>query len=102
MIAGLLAQIKAALPDDREVMVPDRGMTSPDLCKAVEALGWHYLFRVQKTVKIMTDQGVLLPYKEVRKGGRWSASGSVFIKRGLPAHVRAIWQLRRALGHQQS
>ena len=95
MIAGLLAQIKAALPDDREVMVQaDRGIgTSADLCKAVEALGWHYLFRVQKTVKIMTDQGVLLPYKEVRKGGRWSASGSVFIKRGrIPAHVRAIWE----------
>ena len=66
---------------------------SPALCKAVEALGWHYLFRVPKTVKIKTDSGILHPYKQVQQGGRWRASGSVFIKRGkLPAHVRAIWE----------
>ena len=95
MIAAMLARLKPVLPDDRPVMVlADRGIgNSPALCKAVEALGWHYLFRVPKTVKIKTDGGILHPYKEVKKGGRWSASGSVFIKRGkLRAHVRAIWE----------
>ena len=95
MIATMLSQIKAVLPDDRTVLVQaDRGIgTSPDLCKAVEKLGWHYLFRVLKTVKIKTESGVVNPYSEVKKGGRWSASGSVFIKRGqIPAHVRAIWE----------
>lgn len=91
----MLAQLKSVLPDDRPVIVlADRGIgNSPALCKAVEALGWHYLFRVPKTVKIKTDGGILHPYKAVNKGGRWSASGSVFIKRGkLLAHVRAIWE----------
>ena len=95
MIASLLEQIKSVLPADRPVLLlADRGIgTSPDLCKAVAALGWNYLFRVQKTVKIKTDGGTLQPYMEVKKGGRWSASGSVFIKRGkIPAHIRAIWQ----------
>ena len=95
MIASLLEQIKSVLPADRPVLLlADRGIgTSPDLCKVVAALGWDYLFRVQKTVKIKTDGGKLQPYMEVKKGGRWSASGSVFIKRGkIPAHIRAIWK----------
>ena len=95
MIAAMLARLKPVLPDDRPVMVlADRGIgNSPALCKAVEALGWHYLFRVPKTVKIRINGEKAHPYKEVKKGGRWSASGSVFIKRGrLPAHVRAIWK----------
>ena len=95
MIAAMLGQLKTGLPDDKPVLVlADRGIgNSPALCKAVDALGWHYLFRVPKTVKIKTDRGTLHPYKEVRKGGRWRASGSVFIKRGkLPAHVRVIWE----------
>ena len=89
----MLSQIKAVLPDDRTVLVQaDRGIgTSPDLCKAVEELGWHYLFRVLKTVKIKTESGVVNPYSEVKKGGRWSASGSVFIKRGqIPPCTRHL------------
>lgn len=95
MIAGMLSQIKSVLPDDRPVLLlADRGIgTSPALCKEVEALGWHYLFRITKQCKILTDAGEFTPYKEVKKGGRWSASGTVFIKRGrIPAHVRAIWE----------
>ena len=95
MIATMLAQLKAVVPDDRQVIVmADRGIgNSPALCRAVEELGWHYLFRVPKTVKVKTDGGVLHPYQEVKRGGRWSASGSVFIKRGkLPAHVRVVWE----------
>ncbi len=70
MIAAMLAQLKTVLPDDRPVMgLADRGIgNSTALCKAVEALGWHYLFRVPKTVKIKTDGGILHPHKEVNKG----------------------------------
>ena len=94
MIANMLSSIKSSIPVGRSVLVmADRGIgTSPALCRAVEALGWHYLFRVQKTVKIETDTAVLQPYQEARRGGDWSASGLVFIKRGrIPAHVRVIW-----------
>lgn len=95
MITGMLAQLKTVLPDDRPALVlADRGIgNSPALCKAVEALGWHYLFRVVKTVKIKTDRGKLLPYAEIKKGGRWAASGVVFITQGrILAHIRAIWE----------
>lgn len=95
MITGMLAQLKTVLPADRPVLVmADRGIgNSPALCKAVAALGWHYQFRVPKTVKIKTENGIMHPYKEVKKGGRWAASGLVFIKRGrIPAHVRVIWE----------
>lgn len=94
MIANMLSAIKSSIPSDKSVVVmADRGIgTSPALCRAVEGLGWHYLFRVQKTVKIETDSGVLHPYQEARQGRGWSASGLVFIKRGrIPAHVRVIW-----------
>ena len=95
MIVGLLAEIKAALPDDREVLVlADRGIgTSPALCRAIETLGWHYLFRVVRTVKIKTERGKLWPFAGIQKGGRWAASGIVFITQGkISAHIRAIWE----------
>lgn len=42
MIESLLQQIQAGMPPAREVIVlADRGIgTSPDLCRAVERLGW--------------------------------------------------------------
>ena len=95
MIAAMLAQLKSVLSEDRPVLVlADRGIgTSPALCKAVAALGWQYLFRVVKTVKIKTDRGKLLPHAEIKKGGRWAAGGIVFITQGrIPAYIRAIWE----------
>lgn len=95
MIAAMLGQLKAFMPDDRPVRVlADRGIgTSPSLCRAVETLGWRYLFRVVKTVKIKTDTGKLWPYAEVKKGGRWAASGIVFTAKGrISAHIRVIWE----------
>lgn len=99
MIAAMLEHLKTAMPDDRSVLVmADRGIgTSPALCQAVAALGWQYLFRVVNTVKIKTDSGILHPYSEVKRGGRWSASGLVFTNRGkIPAHIPVIWGRDRA------
>ncbi|MCY4018418.1 MAG: transposase [Chloroflexi bacterium] len=95
MITAMLKQIKAALPDDRPVLLmADRGIgNSPALCRAVEVLGWHYLFRIPNTVKIITARGALFPCQEIKKGGRWAASGIVFITKGqILAHIRAIWE----------
>ena len=109
MIAAMLAHLKSVLPDDRPVLVlADRGIgTSPALCKAVAALGWHYLFRVVKTVKVKTERGKLSPYAEIKKGGRWAASGIVFITQGQDsrAYSRDLGEgLCRALdlGHEWS
>lgn len=94
LIAGLLAHLKAGIPAGVQVLVEaDRGIgTSPDLCRAVAALGWHYLFRVTCQTKIVTDSGDLTIAQQVQAGEIWAARGQVFKKRGLiPAHARALW-----------
>lgn len=95
IITTLLHFIQAALPPQREVLVlADRGIgTSPDLCRAVAALGWYYLFRVTKQSKIVTDDGDYTIYEQVAAGENWGASGLIFKQRGrIPAHARALWR----------
>jgi hypothetical protein len=94
MIKKLLEQVKSGLPSPVEVLVEaDRGIgTSPELCRAVDGLGWHYLFRVTCQSKIVTDSGEYTIAQQVQPGHIWQASGRVFKKRGhIPAHARAIW-----------
>lgn len=94
MIDDLLGLIQQGLPAGCQVLVlADRGIgTSPDLCKAVDVRGWHYLFRVTKQSKIITGDGEYTIYEQVKAGEHWSASGVVFKKRGrIPAHARAVW-----------
>jgi hypothetical protein len=96
LIERLLRSIKAGLNDDLEVLVlADRGIgTSPELCKAVERLGWYYLFRVTCQTKIITSDQTLTIAQQVQPGDIWAASGIVFKKRGrIPAHARALWSV---------
>src|SRR5512134_2250229 len=59
MIAELLAWVKTGIGSAVQVLVlADRGIgTSPELCRVVAGLGWHYLFRVTGQTKIVTEQG---------------------------------------------
>lgn len=94
MIEGLLKLVQAGLSADHSVLVlADRGIgTSPELCRAVDEMGWRYLFRVTKQSKIITDEGEYTIYEQVNEGDTWQASGTVFKKRGrIPAHARALW-----------
>ncbi len=94
MITKLLQAVKAGLPLEAEVLVlADRGIgTSPDLCRAVAALGWHYLFRVTCQTKIVTQAGALTIAQQVQPGEIWAAQGLVFKQRGrIPAQARALW-----------
>src|SRR6266571_2754572 len=52
LIETLLGWVAQALPSGLiPLLQADRGMgTSPALVRVVERLGWHYLFRVQKSV----------------------------------------------------
>ena len=96
MIVSLLQQVKAGLPDGCSVVVlADRGIgTSPDLCRAVDKLGWRYLFRVTCQTKIVTPTGDLTIADQVQPGDMWAASGAIFKKRGqIPAHARALWSV---------
>jgi hypothetical protein len=94
MIEGLLPSVQVGFPAGIEVLVlADRGIgTSPDLCRRVAGLGWHYLFRVTCQTKIITDAGDLTIAQQVQAGEIWASRGTVFKKRGqIPAHGRALW-----------
>lgn len=94
LIEGLLKQVKAGIPAAMPVLVlADRGIgCSPDLCRVVDSLGWHYLFRLTCQTKIVTPEGDPTIAQQVRPGEIWGASGLVFKQRGrIPAHARALW-----------
>jgi hypothetical protein len=94
LIEEMLKTVQRGIPAEQTVIVlADRGIgTSPDLCRAVEGLGWLYLFRVTKHSKICTEVGDFAIAATVQEGEVWAASGRVFKKRGrVPAHARAIW-----------
>jgi len=94
VIETLLKAVQAGLPDGIEVLVlADRGIgCSPDLCQAVAALGWRYLFRVTCQTKIVTAEGDHTIAQQVQPGDIWAASGLIFKQRGrIPAHARALW-----------
>jgi hypothetical protein len=100
LIEGLLQQVKAGLPSAVPVLVlADRGLgCSPDLCQAVDKLGWRYLFRVTCQTKIVTTDGDRTIAQQVQPGDIWAASGLVFKQRGrIPAHARALW----AVGYEE-
>lgn len=94
LIERLLSTVQQGLSRSRPVLVlADRGIgTSPDLCRKVAALGWHYLFRVTKQSKIVTDAADYTIYQQAQEGQVWAASGLIFKQRGrIPAHARAVW-----------
>ena len=96
LIEDLLKQVQKGIPTQRTVIVlADRGIgPSPDLCRAIDAMGWCYLFRVTRKCKICTEQGDFTIADMVQEGELWTASGKIFRKRGrLPAHAHAIWSV---------
>jgi hypothetical protein len=95
LIGELLSWVAVGMPVGCVPLVQaDRGIgCSPDLVRVVRGLGWHYLFRVQKSTRFLTTRG-----KEHRlfdlimPGQCWSGSGFVFKKAGwLPTTVHLIW-----------
>lgn len=94
MIADLLRCVKAGIGNQVQVLVlADRGIgCSPDLCRVVQALDWHYLFRVTCQTKVVTRDGDYSIAQQVQPGEVWAQSGQVFKRRGrIPAHARALW-----------
>lgn len=96
LIAELLSWIAGGLPAGCvPLLQADRGIgTSPDLVQVVNALGWHYLFRVQGQTRFLSQQGDLVALKDlVTVGGYWTARGKVFRKAGwLSSIVHVLWE----------
>lgn len=97
LIQTLLRQVKAGLSPQHQVKVEvDRGIgTSPLLVKAIQALGFDFLFRVQGTTRFKSEQGKEYPLKHlVKMGEHWTGSGYVFKKHGwLRVQVYVYWEL---------
>lgn len=95
VIRQLLEAIQVGMPSGLKVCVlADRGIgCSPALMRAVEHLGWQYLFRVTKQSKLVADDGQEYTiYDQVQPGEEWAMSGKMFKQRGqVPAHARVLW-----------
>ena len=106
LIAGLLDIIQQALPPGppgcrRPLLLADRGLgTSPGLVRAVQQRGWRYLFRVQRSTRLVTRGG------RGGRGGRspaftftlglqpsgWSGHGLAFSRRGRVRAYALVWR----------
>lgn len=98
LITALLDWIDAVLPEGCcPLLQADRGIgTSPDLIRAVQDRGWHYLFRVQNETRCCTRAGDNRPLRHlVKRGECWRGTGVVFKKSGwLPTTVLVVWHAR--------
>lgn len=96
VIVELLKMVQQGLSDSRDVLIlADRGIgTSPALCRAIDGMGWYYLFRVTCQSKICTQTGEYTIAQMVQPGQTWAAVGRIFKRRGqIPAYARALWSL---------
>lgn len=96
LIVGLLRQIKPYVPDSQHpVIEADRGLgTSAALMRAISAMGWRFLLRVQNTSKVRTRKGHWRTLGQlVKPGEHWRGRGIVFRQRGkLDAFVHVLWR----------
>jgi hypothetical protein len=96
LIEELLVRLASWIGSEkRPLLEADRGIgTSPELIRAVECLGWRYLFRVQNTTKLVTRSGQARAlHSLVRPGETWRGHGVVFKQRGrIRAHVCVLWR----------
>ena len=100
LITTLLRQIAPSVPSGCPVLVQaDRGIgCSPGLLTAIDALGWYFLVRVQRTVRLQVEGrevefGALVP----KPGARWAGAVRAFKKSGWqPCWAVGRWQGRYA------
>lgn len=96
LITTLLGWIESAVPVGIIPLVQaDRGIgTSPELLRAITALGWHFLVRVQKNTRLRQDNGSHCPLAALvsQAGQTWRGQGQVFKKAGwLDCWVLVVW-----------
>lgn len=104
LIEEMLCWIAEGVPDGVQPLLQAEALrrrsvrgigTSPALIRVVEALGWHYLFRVQGQTRFQGPDGQSVALRDlVTPSGQWTGRGKVFKKAGwLPAIAHVIWEL---------
>lgn len=95
LIADLLAGVAAGLPPGiTPVVQADRGIgNSSRLMAEVEALGWHFLFRVNSSSYLELTDGQRVKLCDlVQPGKSWSGQGILFpTRRSTPLYVHLRW-----------
>lgn len=96
LIMTLLSWIAPAIPPGVTPLVQaDRGIgTSPDLLRAIQAQGWHFLVRVQKNTRLRRAAAPDCPLSALvtQAGQTWCGQGQVFKKAGwLACRVLVLW-----------
>ena len=97
LIVDLLRWVAESIGHDREVLVQaDRGIgNSPDLLRAIDGMGWYYLVRVAKNVRLKVDGGVPVSFESLidKPGDRWCGPVYAFKKAGwIKCWAQAQWQ----------
>ena len=86
LIAEMLKWVRDGAGGGRDLIVmADRGIgNSPNLLKAIEGLGMHYLMRVSKGVRVMMDDKDIFPFRSltVEPGKSWRRKAKAFRKAG--------------------
>lgn len=86
LVTTLLTWGAAGIDDGRTVLVQaDRGIgNSPTLLRAIERMGWHYMVRVSKGVRLKIGEEDPVPFESLvrQPGGRWRGQVQAFKKAG--------------------
>lgn len=97
LIVTLLRWVGEGIGHGREVLVQaDRGIgNSPDLLRALDGMGWYYLVRVAKNVRLKVDEGDPVIFKSLidKPGDRWQGQVDAFKKAGwIRCWAEAQWK----------
>lgn len=96
LLYGLLRQVRGCLPPECEVtLLADRGLAWPMVVDWCRHQGWHYVVRLQSSVRLCQEDGREMAVGELltEPGQRWRGTGLVFKKAGWrPGQVVAVWQ----------
>lgn len=88
LITTLLTWVATGIAKRRVVLVQaDRGIgTSPELLRAIDRLGWYYLVRVTKQVRVQVDAQAPVPFTQFvpQPGTAWHGQVAAFKKAGWP------------------
>ena len=97
LITTLLAWVAVGIDDKRPVLVQaDRGIgNSPALLRAIEHMGWHYLMRVSKGVRLKIGEEDPVRFESLvrRPGDRWRGHVHAFKKAGwIKCWAEVYWE----------
>jgi hypothetical protein len=97
LIWRLLRRAARCLPAHADViLLADRGLSWPSVVDCCVALGWHYVLRLLRSVRVRLPDGTEKPVGELasKKGDRWFGTDvQLFKKAGWRrANVVATWE----------